>query len=103
MASFQFLSHLIEQYGLYAVFFLVMIEGDITLLLAGVLVDFRRVGKVLLAIVTVVVLLVYLSKRETLSKKVEEVEPETSQHLGQVGIEGLKELKEEIREGIHRQ
>src|SRR5919204_5998945 len=37
MASLQFLSHLIEQYGLYAVFFLVMIEGDITLLLAGVL------------------------------------------------------------------
>ena len=36
MTSLQFLSHLIEQYGLYAVFFLVMIEGDITLLLAGV-------------------------------------------------------------------
>src|SRR5205823_10467008 len=31
------LSHLIEQYGLYAVFFLAMVEGDITLLLAGVL------------------------------------------------------------------
>src|SRR5260370_31069158 len=37
MISLQFLSHLIEQYGLYAVFFLVMMEGDITLLLAGVL------------------------------------------------------------------
>ena len=37
MNSLQFLSHLIEQYGLYAVFVLVMIEGDITLLLAGVL------------------------------------------------------------------
>jgi len=37
MTSLQFLSQLIEQYGLYAVFFLVMIEGDITLLLAGVL------------------------------------------------------------------
>src|SRR5262249_29512122 len=37
MTSLQFLSHLIEQYGLYAVFFLVIIEGDITLLLAGVL------------------------------------------------------------------
>ena len=37
MISLRFLSHLIEQYGLYAVFFLVMIEGDITLLLAGVL------------------------------------------------------------------
>jgi len=37
MNSLQFLSHLIESYGLYAVFFLAMIEGDITLLLAGVL------------------------------------------------------------------
>lgn len=37
MTSLQFLSHLIEQFGLYAVFFLTMIEGDITLLLAGVL------------------------------------------------------------------
>ncbi|MGH9971260.1 MAG: DedA family protein [Pyrinomonadaceae bacterium] len=32
-----FFYHLIGQYGLYAVFILVMIEGDITLLLAGVL------------------------------------------------------------------
>lgn len=32
-----FLSELIGQYGLYAVFFLTMVEGDITLLLAGVL------------------------------------------------------------------
>jgi membrane protein DedA with SNARE-associated domain len=37
MNSLQFLSQLIELYGLYAVFFLAMIEGDITLLLAGVL------------------------------------------------------------------
>ena len=37
MNSLQFLSHLIELYGLYAVFFLAMIEGDITLLMAGVL------------------------------------------------------------------
>ena len=37
MASLQFLSHLIEFYGLYGVFVLVMIEGDLTLLLAGVL------------------------------------------------------------------
>ena len=37
MTSLQFLSQLIQQYGVYAVFFLVMIEGDITLLLAGVL------------------------------------------------------------------
>lgn len=32
-----FFYQLVEQYGLYAVFFLAMIEGDITLLLAGVL------------------------------------------------------------------
>src|SRR5713226_6354070 len=37
MTSLQLLSHLIELYGLYGVFFLAMIEGDITLLLAGVL------------------------------------------------------------------
>ena len=37
MNSLQFLSHLIELYGLYAVFVLAMLEGDITLLLAGVL------------------------------------------------------------------
>jgi membrane protein DedA with SNARE-associated domain len=37
MTSLQFLSHLIELYGLYAVFFLVVFEGDLTLMLAGVL------------------------------------------------------------------
>ncbi len=37
MNTLQVVSQLIEQYGLYAVFFLVMLEGDITLLLAGVL------------------------------------------------------------------
>ena len=37
MNSLHFLSHLIELYGLYAVFFLAMVEGDLTLLLAGVL------------------------------------------------------------------
>jgi membrane protein DedA with SNARE-associated domain len=37
MNSLHFLSQLIEQFGLYAVFFLVVIEGDITLMLAGVL------------------------------------------------------------------
>jgi membrane protein DedA with SNARE-associated domain len=34
---FDFLNDLLFQYGLYAVFILVMVEGDITLLLAGVL------------------------------------------------------------------
>jgi membrane-associated protein len=37
MSSLHFLSQLIELYGLYGVFALVMIEGDLTLLLAGVL------------------------------------------------------------------
>jgi membrane protein DedA with SNARE-associated domain len=37
MSSLQLLSHLIELYGLYGVFVLVMAEGDLTLLLAGVL------------------------------------------------------------------
>ena len=34
---FEFLNYLLFQYGLYAVFILVMLEGDITLLMAGVL------------------------------------------------------------------
>ena len=37
MHSLDLLNELIGQYGIYAVFLLVMIEGDITLLLAGVL------------------------------------------------------------------
>jgi membrane protein DedA with SNARE-associated domain len=37
MHSLDFLNDFISQYGLYAVFLLVMFEGDITLLLAGVL------------------------------------------------------------------
>ncbi|HYW69714.1 MAG TPA: DedA family protein [Pyrinomonadaceae bacterium] len=37
MTSLQILSHLIEMYGMYGVFVLVMLEGDLTLLLAGVL------------------------------------------------------------------
>src|SRR5205823_12766200 len=37
MTSLQFVSHLIELYGVYGLFVLVMIEGDLTLLLAGVL------------------------------------------------------------------
>ena len=226
MTSLEFLSQLIEQYGLYAVFFLVMIEGDITLLMAGVLAhsaffgdsatasfarvlvwgtlggvasdnlaylagrafgktvrnfrfyrgakermqrltdrfgtlsiflskyiyglrwasctfygvahmpyvrflllslascflwvlvlsgigfffstavmgllgDFRRLGKALLVIVIVGILGFYLIKRVWLSKKVEEAEPEKLHEIEHAAIEGLKELKEEIREKIH--
>jgi len=45
MTSLQFLSYLIEQFGLYAVFFLVVLEGDITLLLAGVLANSSFFGE----------------------------------------------------------
>ena len=44
MHNLEFLYTLIGQYGLYAVFLLVMIEGDITLLLAGVLAHSRFFG-----------------------------------------------------------
>ena len=223
MTTLQLLSHLIEQYGLYAVFFLVMIEGDLTLLLAGVLAhshffheyslakvllwgtlggvasdnmayvagrmfgktvrgfrfyrgakgrmerltnrfgtlsiflskyiyglrwasctfygvahmpylrflplsvascflwvfvlsgagyffssaviglitDFRHVGKILLGLVAGGVVLFYLLKRRWISRKVEEVEPERLQEIENAAIEGLKDLKEEIREKIH--
>ncbi|MDX6612357.1 MAG: hypothetical protein QOD75_1543 [Blastocatellia bacterium] len=37
MNTLQFVYDLIGQYGLYSVFFLVMVEGDLTLLIAGVL------------------------------------------------------------------
>ena len=40
-----FFYELVEQYGLYAVFFLAMIEGDITLLLAGVLAHSQFFGE----------------------------------------------------------
>ena len=226
MTSLEFLSQLIEQYGLYAVFFLVMIEGDITLLMAGVLAhsaffgdsatasfarvlvwgtlggvasdnlaylagrafgktvrnfrfyrsskermqrltdrfgtlsiflskyiyglrwasctfygvahmpylrflllslascfvwvlilsgigfffstavmgllgDFRRLGKALLVIVIVGILGFYLVKRVWLSKKVEEAEPEKLHEIEHAAIEGLKDLKDEIRDKIH--
>ena len=223
MNSLHFLSHLIEQFGLYAVFFLVVIEGDITLMLAGVLAhsgffgeysfarvllwgtlggvasdnfaylagrvfgktvrsfrfyrsakprlerltnrfgalslflskyiyglrwasctfygvtrmpylrflplsiascflwvfilsgvgyffssavegligDFRHVGKILLGIVIGGVVGFYLLKRLWISPKVEKAAPERLQEIEQVAIDGLKELKEEIREKIH--
>jgi len=45
MHNLEFLYTLIGQYGLYAVFLLVMIEGDITLLLAGVLAHSQFFGE----------------------------------------------------------
>jgi membrane protein DedA with SNARE-associated domain len=223
MTSLQFLSHLIEQFGLYAVFVLVVLEGDLTLLLAGVLAhssffgdysfarvllwgtlggvtsdnlaylagrvfgktvrgfrfyrsakprlerltnrfgaltlflskyiyglrwasctfygvtrmpfprflllsiascfmwvfilsgvgyffssavvgligDFRHVGKILLGIVIGGVVFFYLLKRLWISPKVEEATPERLQEIEKAAIDGLKELKEDIREKIH--
>jgi membrane protein DedA with SNARE-associated domain len=223
MTSLQFLSHLIEQFGLYAVFVLVVLEGDLTLLLAGVLAhssffgeysfgrvllwgtlggvtsdnlaylagrvfgktvrgwrfyrsakprlerltnrfgtlslflskyiyglrwasctfygvtrmpflrflllsiascfvwvfivsgvgyffssavvgligDFRHVGKILLGIVIGGVVFFYLVKRLWISPKVEDVAPERLQEIEKAAIDGLKELKEDIREKIH--
>jgi hypothetical protein len=47
------------------------------------------------------ILAFYLVKRLWVSKKVEEAEPEKLQEIEHAAIEGLKELKEEIREKIH--
>ncbi|HEV8588366.1 MAG TPA: DedA family protein [Pyrinomonadaceae bacterium] len=68
---------------------------------AGLIVDFRRVSKILLVVVIVIVGVVYLQKRLRLSKKVEAVMPERLQEIEQVAIEGLKEIKEEFKETIH--
>jgi hypothetical protein len=67
----------------------------------GLIGDFRRLGKALLVIVVAGIIGFYLIKRLWLSKKVEEAEPEKLQEIEQAAIEGLKELKEEIREKIH--
>ena len=68
----------------------------------GLIGDFRRLGKVLLLIVVVGVLAVYLVKRYWVSKKVEEVKPQTLQEIEHAAIERVKGLTEEIREKIHR-
>jgi membrane protein DedA with SNARE-associated domain len=63
--------------------------------------DFRHVGKILLVIVVAGVLGFYLLKRQWISKKVEEAQPERLQEIEHAAIEGLKEFKEEIQEKIH--
>ena len=52
-------------------------------------------------IVIVGILGFYLVKRVWLSKKVEEAEPEKLHEIEHAAIEGLKDLKDEIREKIH--
>jgi len=66
----------------------------------GLIGDFRHVGKILLVIVILGVLGFYLIKRLWVSKKVEQVAPGL-QEIEKAAIEGLKDLKEEIREKIH--
>src|SRR6266542_3535788 len=65
----------------------------------GLIGDFRHVGKFLLVIVVFGVVGFYLIKRLWVSKKVEQVAPEL-QEIEHAAIEGLKDLKEEIREKI---
>jgi membrane-associated protein len=67
----------------------------------GLIVDFRRVSKILLVVAIVVVAVVYLSKRLRLTTKVESVMPERLQEFEHVAIEGLKEIKQEFKETIH--
>lgn len=67
----------------------------------GLIGDFRHVGKILLGIVIGGVVGFYLLKRLWISPKVEEAAPERLQEIEQRTIDGLKELKEEIREKIH--
>jgi membrane protein DedA with SNARE-associated domain len=67
----------------------------------GLIGDFRRLGKLLLVIVVLGILGFYLVKRLWVSKKVEEAEPEKLHEIEHAAMEGLKDLKEEIREKIH--
>lgn len=67
----------------------------------GLIGDFRHVGKILLGILVGGVVIFYLIKRRWVSKQVEQVEPERLQKIEHAAIEGLKEIKEEIREKIH--
>jgi membrane protein DedA with SNARE-associated domain len=67
----------------------------------GLIGDFRHVGKILLGIVIGGVVFFYLLKRLWISPKVEEAAPERLQEIERAAIDGLKELKEDIREKIH--
>jgi membrane protein DedA with SNARE-associated domain len=67
----------------------------------GLIGDFRHVGKILLGILIGGIVVFYLIKRRWVSKRVEEVEPERIQQIEHKAIEGLKEIKDEIREKIH--
>jgi membrane-associated protein len=66
----------------------------------GVIGDFQRLGKLLLAIVVVGILAVYLAERFWLGKKVEEADPEKFQELEQAAQERLHGLRQEFEEHL---
>src|SRR5262249_219714 len=67
----------------------------------GIIGDFQRLGKVLLAIVIIGIAAFYLAERLWLSRKVEEVDPERFQELEQAAAEKLQELSHPFQGRIH--
>lgn len=67
----------------------------------GLIGDFRHVGKILLGILIGGVVIVYLVKRRWVSRRVEEIQPQRIHQIEHAAIEGVKELKDEIKEKIH--
>lgn len=66
----------------------------------GLIGDFQRVGKVLLAIVIVGIVAFYLIERFWLSRKVEEADPERLQELEHAAQEKFQDLRQEFQEHI---
>lgn len=66
----------------------------------GLIGDFQRLGKVLLAIVIVGIVAFYLVERFWLSKKVEEADPERLQELEHAAQEKFQDLRHEFQEHI---
>lgn len=66
----------------------------------GIIGDFHRLGKVLLVIVIVGIAGFYFAERFWLSKKVEEVNPELLQEVGQAAQEKLHELSQEFHDRL---
>ena len=66
----------------------------------GLIVDFQRLGKVLLVIVIVGIVGFYLTERFWISRKVEEADPERLQELEHAATEKFQDLKQEFQEHI---
>jgi len=66
----------------------------------GLIGDFQRLGKVLLAIVLLGIVGFYWIERFWLSPKVEEANPERLQEFEQAATEKLQDLRQEVREHI---